>query len=65
MPISIQFAGRNVELNDAMRKEIEKALKPVARRLKGFPADMAQTDVVAARLEKSDDWQVRVTLGAG
>lgn len=65
MPLSIQFTGRDVELDEPMRRDIEKALRPIARRLKRVPADMAQTDVVVERLETTNEWQVRITLGAG
>lgn len=65
MAINVKITARDLEVTDAMRGEVEEALRPIARRLQAFPADLTQTDVVVDRVGRSQVWQVRVTLGAG
>lgn len=65
MPLNVKVTGRDIEITDAMLAEVRRALRPVDRRMRRFPADLAQTDVLIERLEKLGAWQVRVTLGAG
>jgi ribosomal subunit interface protein len=62
--MEIAITGQNVKVTERMRAEITRAANRVAQRLKGFPPDMTQTDVVVDRLPKTGRWQVRITLGA-